>query len=614
MASITSNTKFQELSRFEIGSKDIKGLEEGRSKGSGSYGVVYAVTVRGQPRIAKRLHRIFLSPDVSYDEHQGIREKFLNECLLLSKLNHQNIVKFVGVHFKPGNQSDVTLIMEQLHMNLEAFLDPKQRPNIDTFTKLSVLFDVTSGLLYLHTQLEKPIIHRDLTAANVLITKDFKQAKIADLGVAQLIENFPQRVATRTLCPGTLAYMPPEALTDNPKYDTPLDVFSFGHLALYVALQQFPQVALELSPEQSVTAYQNGEVAILKRKKWLDKLPDDYCTKDLILCCLNDNPDKRPSTEKLNTDIKLCCRMGLAELEVNSVDNVEIIDGKGYGCYGAMYKVTVEGIPHLAKRINSILTQSSVTYSERQGIWKRLEQECLVLSTLDHPNIVKFIGVSFNPMDHSDVAIVMEDMHLSLEQFLNLDLCPHYYFQTKISILLDVSFGLLYLHTQLKKPIVHCDLTAENVLLSKDLRQAKIADLGVSKLIENYQHALVHNSLNLSSKTLAYMPPEVLHGVTNLDMSLDIFSFGHLALYVAIQEFPDVSSEPNTESDTVIQRMPWISRLHEGNHLRDLIIHCLQSESSHRPSTFAMYDTMTKIFANANEISFELSTTPSKVN
>ena len=171
------NSTVQELIPFEISSSDIRGLEDKDIRGSGSYGAVYAVTVRGTARIAKRLHSILVDTNVSQSEKQGIRERFLNECLLLSKLDHQNVVKFVGVHFSSEDRSDVTLIMERLHMDLDKFLDPDQRPNIDTYTKLSILLDVSSGLLYLHTQLAKPVIHRDLTVVNVLLTEDFKRAK-----------------------------------------------------------------------------------------------------------------------------------------------------------------------------------------------------------------------------------------------------------------------------------------------------------------------------------------------------------------------------------------------------------------------------------------------------
>ena len=293
---------------FKISSSDIIGLEDEDCRGYGSYGIVYAVTVRGTARIAKRLHSIFVGANVCQSDKQMIREKFLNECLLLSKLDHPNVVKFVGVHFSPQDRSDAILIMEQLHMDLHKFLqDPEQHPDIDTYTKLSILPDVSSGLLYLHTQLAKPILHRDLTAHNILLTEDFKRAKIADFGMSKLIDHHLHRSVTCTECPGGFAYMPPEAFTDSPKYDTPLDVFSFGQLSLYVALQQFPVVELELPPEQSIRAYQQGEVAILKRKKWLDKLPADHCLRDLILSCLRDDPSKRPSTERLNAQMMELC-------------------------------------------------------------------------------------------------------------------------------------------------------------------------------------------------------------------------------------------------------------------------------------------------------------------
>ena len=128
-----ASSTLQQLVPFKINSSDIEGLEEEDSRGSGSYGAVYAVSVRGIPRIAKRLHSILVDTDINRYERQGIRERFLNECLLLSKLDHPNVVKFVGVHFNPENHSDVTLIMEKLHMDLEKFLDLDQRPNIDTF-------------------------------------------------------------------------------------------------------------------------------------------------------------------------------------------------------------------------------------------------------------------------------------------------------------------------------------------------------------------------------------------------------------------------------------------------------------------------------------------------
>ena len=453
----------------------------------------------------------------------------------MSKLDHPNVVQFVGVHFSPRDRSDVTLVMERLHMDLEKFLDPDHRPNIDTYTKLSILLDVTSGLLYLHTQLAKPIIHRDLSAGNVLLTEDFKQAKLADLGVSKLIDNFVHRTQTRTICPGTLAYMPPEALTDKPKYDTPLDIFSFGQLSLYVALQQFPQVALELSPEESIRAYQLGEVSILKRKKWLDMIPKDHCLRELILSCLRDDPSERPSTDRLNVKMKVLCGLELEEFEIKDVIGIE--DGKVYGSYVAVYEVIAGGAPRIAKRLNNILKCCPIGENQ-QRVRERFHTECLSLSKLDHSNIVKFVGVYFNPEDRSDMAIIFEHLHTSVEELLNSDEFPDIHLNTKLTILLDVSSGLLYLHTDLEAAVVHGELTAANILLTEDLQQAKIADLGVLKLLDKYGKLQQE-----SGRALAYQPPEVSVKDCELRTPVDIFSFGHLTLYVALEKFPELSDE-----------------------------------------------------------------------
>ena len=262
--------------------------------GSGSYGSVHVIEVNGIPCIAKRLHNILLGrggmEDVGDQQRQPLLEKFQRECFLLSRLRHPNIVQFMGVHYG-RNHSDLTLIMEYLHMDLEKCVE--SYPNLPLPLKISILLDVSYGLLHLHSQ-TPPIIHRDLSAANVLLTAGMR-AKIADLGVSKYLDAQKQ-----TAAPGTLAYMPPEALKKEAAYTTKLDNFSFGAVALYVTIQEFPEVDDTTITVESV---QKCEIQIQKRITWIRKV-GDHCLRPLILHCLQDLPERRPTTTKVNDDLK----------------------------------------------------------------------------------------------------------------------------------------------------------------------------------------------------------------------------------------------------------------------------------------------------------------------
>ena len=179
----------------------------------------------------KKLHETLL--DV---ENEGVAEmvrRYLQECQLMSSLRHPNITQFLGLCFLPGTQLPL-LVMERLETSLDDLLE--HMPNLPLSLKRSVLENVASGLLYLHKR-RPPVIHRDLTSKNVLLTSSLV-AKITDMGNSRIVDLRPGQMAiTLSKYPGTLVYMPPEAQDDRHRYGPSLDVFSFGHLALYTTTQ-----------------------------------------------------------------------------------------------------------------------------------------------------------------------------------------------------------------------------------------------------------------------------------------------------------------------------------------------------------------------------------------
>ncbi len=106
-------------------------------------------------------------------------------------------------------------------------------PNILLTLKRSMLADVARGLVYLHNYIPRAIIHRDLSAKNVLLNSALV-AKISDLGNSRIVHFQPGQLAhTLSRVPGTQVYMPPEVFDLQSRYGTRVDIFSFGHLALF---------------------------------------------------------------------------------------------------------------------------------------------------------------------------------------------------------------------------------------------------------------------------------------------------------------------------------------------------------------------------------------------
>ena len=273
-------------------------LRQRKCKGAGCYGAVYEVSVSGCPCIAKRLHDILVEQSVSVEQKSSIRARFREECILLSKLRHPNVVQFVGVQYGK-TQNDLTLVMEALYIDLDRCLAEQKsvEREIPFPIQLAILLDVSYGLLYLHSQCD-PIIHRDLTASNILLTRDMR-AKIADLGMSKILDLHLLRSAAQTVCPGALGVMPPEALAKDPQYDIKLDIFSFGTLMLHMANHEFP-VPYEVPIEDC----QRGMVSVARRRDAVDAMGKSHCLHHLVCRCLHDVPKKRPATADITRELE----------------------------------------------------------------------------------------------------------------------------------------------------------------------------------------------------------------------------------------------------------------------------------------------------------------------
>ena len=264
--------------------------------GSGSYGSVELLLV-GEYQLkcaGKSLHSALVEA-----ENEGVERittRFVDECKLMSNLRHPNIVQFLGVCFLPSSNSLPVLLMEYMATSLDSYLEKNQ--DIPLSDKVSILYDVAQGLAYLHSR-KPPVIHRDFTATNILLNCSLS-AKITDFGNSRIIDISPDQLAkTMTCVPGTLVYLPPEALNPKPKYNEKLDCFSYGQLALYTMTQKFPMPSAPtfMDPETNKVV---GRTEVERREEFMKLLEsgtkEDVTIKEMIADCLSNDPAKRPSS------------------------------------------------------------------------------------------------------------------------------------------------------------------------------------------------------------------------------------------------------------------------------------------------------------------------------
>ena len=243
----------------------------------------------------KKLHEIFFS-ETSRREKQSIIARFAEQCLTHSKLRHPNIVQLIGVYYSPGSRVP-TLVMELMPLSLASALE--RYPDIPSHVKNVILLDVSLGLYFLHDR-TPPIIHRDLTANNVLLSESMR-AKIADLGVARIVNiNRAQMSMRMTATPGTPCYMPPEAFIAKPVYDAKLDVFSMGNLIVHMSIQEWPIPLMEMfcpDPDQPGRLIAVTEVD--RRADYLDRMGEGHPLTSLATRCLQNDPRLRPTTSEI---------------------------------------------------------------------------------------------------------------------------------------------------------------------------------------------------------------------------------------------------------------------------------------------------------------------------
>ena len=194
----------------------------GPELGRGGWAIVSVATFRGVRVAAKTIHRLIIS-------HHNV-QLFRREMNMAARLRHPNLVQFIGATME-GNMVILTELMPtslRAQLQQDIYMPPK--------IVMSVSLDVARALNYLHQMQPDPIIHRDISSANVLLEPLLGgqwRAKLSDYGTVNLFHQL------ETVNPGSPVYAAPEA-NDPRLQSTKMDIYSFGALMLEMLTGQLP--------------------------------------------------------------------------------------------------------------------------------------------------------------------------------------------------------------------------------------------------------------------------------------------------------------------------------------------------------------------------------------
>ncbi|KAL9860686.1 putative protein kinase RLK-Pelle-DLSV family [Arabidopsis thaliana] len=282
--------------RNDLKSKEVPGLEFfemntiqtatnnfslSNKLGQGGFGSVYKGKLQDGKEIAVK--------QLSSSSGQG-KEEFMNEIVLISKLQHRNLVRVLGCCI----EGEEKLLIYEFMLN----------KSLDTFVfEIDIVQGIARGLLYLHRDSRLKVIHRDLKVSNILLDEKMNP-KISDFGLARMYEGTQCQDKTRRVV-GTLGYMSPEYAWTG-VFSEKSDIYSFGVLLLEIIIGEKISRFSYGEEGKTLLAYAWESWGETKGIDLLDQDLADSCRPlevgrcvQIGLLCVQHQPADRPNTLEL---------------------------------------------------------------------------------------------------------------------------------------------------------------------------------------------------------------------------------------------------------------------------------------------------------------------------
>ncbi|CAA2953780.1 receptor kinase At5g39000 [Olea europaea subsp. europaea] len=254
--------------------------------GAGAFGTVYkGLLSTGQEVAVKRLS------SNSYQANSVLK----NEVLLLSKLQHPNLIKLLGYCLHGQERMLVYELMEKKSLN--AYLFGETRHKLGWTIRFEIVIDIARGILHLHQDSGLKIIHRCIQASTILLNKEMKP-KISAFGIARTLEEHQTETSTsRIFC--SYGYMSPEYIMEG-IFSVKSGVFSFGVLVLEIvsgrSISTFPDLMY-----CDWKTWNGGKALELLDKSMKGEFPADEALRciQVGLLCVQKRRDDRPTMQSV---------------------------------------------------------------------------------------------------------------------------------------------------------------------------------------------------------------------------------------------------------------------------------------------------------------------------
>ncbi|CAG7905016.1 unnamed protein product [Brassica rapa] len=234
-------------------------------------------------------------------------EEFINEVVILSQINHRNIVKILGCCL----ETHVPVLVYEFipNGNLFEHLHDEFGDNMMATweLRLRIAIDVAGALSYLHSSASFPIYHRDVKSTNIMLDEKYR-AKVSDFGTSRSIT--VDHTHLTTVVSGTAGYMDPEYFQSS-QFTDKSDVYSFGVVLVELITGEKPFSFLRSQENRTLSSYFTLAMKEDKLFDIIDARIRDGCNlnqvtaaADIARTCLNMKRKKRPSMREVSMELE----------------------------------------------------------------------------------------------------------------------------------------------------------------------------------------------------------------------------------------------------------------------------------------------------------------------